>query len=483
MAEPTFDPYALAPESIQEPPQSLGLALRKIGPGLILAGSIVGTGELIATTNLGAQVGFSLLWLVVLSCFIKVFVQIELGRYAVSSGETTLTSLRRLPGAGVLLVWWWLIMMLGTQTQLGAMVGGVGQAFHLAMPDVSPWLAEAVSRGSPWLGDYIRSKPIMPWAFLTAASAAVLLVSGSYAVVENGTTALVVIFTIMTVVCVGILPWTPYAIDWQSVVDGFRFQVPESSGAIFAALAMFGITGVGASELFSYPYWCIEKGYARFAGPRGADADWERRAKGWLRVMRLDAWASMLVYTLATLAFYFLGGAVLFGEFGGKGIPQGDEMVPTLARMYAPVMGASAATWFFVVGGFAVLYSTLFVASASHSRLLTDFLRVNEFIVIRDHAQRLRWIRCFCVCYPTLALILYATIGEPRVMVTIGGFVQAITLPMICTVAVFLRYRRTDPRLRPGVLWDLFLWLSVVGMTIVAARPFVTLWQDFAAKK
>jgi hypothetical protein len=151
--------------------------------------------------------------------------------------------------------------------------------------------------------------------------------------------------------------------------------------------------------------------------------------------------------------------------------------------MYAPVMGRAAATWFFVVGGFAVLYSTLFVASASHSRLLTDFLRVNEFITIRDHAHRLRWIRFFCVCFPTLALILYATIGEPRVMVTIGGFIQAITLPMICSAAVFLRYRRTDPRLRPGLAWDLFLWLSVVGMTIVAARPFITLWREFAATK
>ena len=483
MAEPTFDPYALSPDSIQEPPQSLWHAMRKIGPGLILAGSIVGTGELIATTNLGAQVGFSLLWLVVLSCFIKVFVQIELGRYAVSSGETTLTSLRRLPGPGVLLVWWWLIMMLVTQTQLGAMVGGIGQAFHLAMPDVSPWLADGFTNVSPWLGDYIRAKPIMPWAFLTAASAAVMLVSGSYAVVEWGTTALVVIFTIMTVVCVGILPWTPYAIAWESVVDGFRFQIPKGSDAIFAALAMFGITGVGASELFSYPYWCIEKGYARFAGPRSDDADWSRRANGWMRVMRLDAWASMLVYTLATLAFYFLGAAVLFGEFNGKGIPKGDDMVPTLARMYAPVLGTTAATWFFVVGAFAVLYSTLFVASASHSRLLTDFLRINEFIVIRDHAHRRRWIRFFCVCYPTLALILYATIGEPRVMVTIGGFIQAITLPMICGAAVFLRYRRTDARLRPGLVWDLFLWLSVVGMTVVAARPFITLWQEFAAKK
>ena len=44
-----FDPYALPPEAIEEPPKSLWKALRKIGPGIILAGTIVGSGELILT--------------------------------------------------------------------------------------------------------------------------------------------------------------------------------------------------------------------------------------------------------------------------------------------------------------------------------------------------------------------------------------------------------------------------------------------------
>ena len=40
------------------------------------------------TTSLGADWGFMFLWLILFSCLIKVFVQIELGRYAISSGET-----------------------------------------------------------------------------------------------------------------------------------------------------------------------------------------------------------------------------------------------------------------------------------------------------------------------------------------------------------------------------------------------------------
>src|SRR6187401_2194667 len=93
------DPYALHKEAVKEPPASLWTALRQIGPGIILAGSIVGSGELLLTTNLGAKHGFLFLWLILFSCVIKVFVQVELGRYAISSGKPTLGALKEI-GAG-----------------------------------------------------------------------------------------------------------------------------------------------------------------------------------------------------------------------------------------------------------------------------------------------------------------------------------------------------------------------------------------------
>jgi hypothetical protein len=53
---------------------------------------------LIATTALGAKAGFVALWIILLSCFIKVVVQEELGRYTMSSGETTFRAFDRVPG-------------------------------------------------------------------------------------------------------------------------------------------------------------------------------------------------------------------------------------------------------------------------------------------------------------------------------------------------------------------------------------------------
>ena len=45
-----------------------------------------------------------------------------------------------------------------------------------------------------------------------------------------------------------------------------------------------------------------------------ARAAWEARALGWIRVMKVDASLSLVIYTAATVAFYFLGAAVLHRE-------------------------------------------------------------------------------------------------------------------------------------------------------------------------
>src|SRR5690606_2685654 len=132
---PDFDPRLT--DDVEDPPRDVWGILRRLGPGLIIAGSIVGSGELIATTKTGAQAGIALLWLVIIGCVIKVFVQVELGRYAISHGETTLAALDRVPGPRLRanwIIWCWSAMMLCTIGQLGGIVGGVGQAMALTFP-------------------------------------------------------------------------------------------------------------------------------------------------------------------------------------------------------------------------------------------------------------------------------------------------------------------------------------------------------------
>ncbi len=122
---------------LKNPPTTIRGILRQLGPGLIIAGSIVGSGELIATTAVGAEAGFVLLWLIIIGCLIKVFVQIEFGRFAITSGKTTLDGLNLVPGPKIRvnrLCWFWLIFTCVALIQLGGIIGGVGQAMAIQQP-------------------------------------------------------------------------------------------------------------------------------------------------------------------------------------------------------------------------------------------------------------------------------------------------------------------------------------------------------------
>ena len=144
----------------------------------------------------------------------------------------------------------------------------------------------------PSLANTIRERPDYPWAVLTCLTAIVLLWSGSYRRIESVTTVLVVGLTLVTVTAALALPATQFPIPWSDVVKGLTFGMPAEGIAV--AFGVFGITGVGAAELFYYPYWCLEKGYARNVGRCDNSPEWVHRARGWIRVMYLDAWVSII---------------------------------------------------------------------------------------------------------------------------------------------------------------------------------------------
>src|SRR5690242_18946908 len=72
--------------------------LKFLRPGFILSASIVGSGKLIATTVLGAKAGFAALWSIIVSCLVKVAVQLEFGRHAILTGKTAMDTFHQLPG-------------------------------------------------------------------------------------------------------------------------------------------------------------------------------------------------------------------------------------------------------------------------------------------------------------------------------------------------------------------------------------------------
>ena len=464
--ESAYDPYALPPDAIQDPPETFWAALRKIGPGIILAGTIVGSGELLLTTGLGAKHGFVFLWLILFSCVIKVFVQIELGRYAISSGKPTLGALKEIKVFGLSgkwLLWWWFAMLLCTVFQLGGMTGSIGQALNLAFPEFSDacaWIAERISPGT---AAYFHERREFPWAIVICLITAALIYRGTYRRIEWLTTAIVVTVTIVTVVAAASLGATDFPVRWEAVMGGLTFHIPPAG--IADAFAVFGITGVGATELFYYPYWCLEKGYARYVGLADGSPEWERRAKGWIRVMYLDAWVSMIVFTVSTVAFYMMGAAVLNPQ--GL-VPKGSALIDTLSRMYVAPFGEWARV-IFLIGAGAVLFKTLYLSCAANSRLVVDFLNLVGITQVTTAHARTQMIQRFCLLFPAIALVFYIFARDPQMMVRLGGIAQAATLPMIAICTLFFRYKRVDPRLKPRPIVDVLLWIAVISISIVAA--------------
>lgn len=425
----------------QSAPTDFAGTLKQLGPGLIVSASIVGSGELIVTTKLGADVGFTLLWFIIFGCLIKVFLQVELGRCAITKGMTTLQIINAVPGPRVgvsWLVWVWILMFVATFFQVSGMVGGIAQAIGLSgivLPDVA-------------------------LAFLITGSCAVLLYVGRYGFVERFSTIMVAGFTLFTIMAVFSLYWTDYGITSAQLVEGMSFGLPDEFTVAFAA---FGIIGVGASELIYYPYWCLEKGYAKHVGPDDGSEAWNDRANGWIKVMKWDAFASLIIYTGATIAFYLLGAAVLHG----KGLEvTNDTLMSSLSHLYSESFG-EVGLWVFIVGAIAVLYSTVFIATASNGRLMADLLGLFKLATIDSDEKRDKLVRRSCAALPVVYCVFYLSIGRPVTLVTIGAVAQALMLPFLSFAALYFLYARTRESQKPGSSWILFLWVSSILMAAV----------------
>ena len=448
-----MDSYALDRSCIKEPPSSFLGRLRHLGPSLILTANIIGSGELIMTTTLGARAGFTALWVILISCLFKVTIQLEFGKYAISSGKTTMQAFNELPGprwkGASWSIWTWLAIK-GFQTiQYGGIVGGVALVMKLAFPGTALWL----------------------WVALASLATTLLVFRGRYAQVERTSIILVAAFSLFTIFCVIVMQSTPFGINLADLGEGLKFRLPASIVGI--ALAAFGLTGVSADEIISYPYWCLEKGYARYTGPYERSGDWQSRAKGWIRVMYLDGILSMLVYTIATAAFYIPGAAILHSQ--GL-VPEGYALITTLSRIYTESLG-SGVLWIFILGALVTLFSTLFVACASGTRMFTDAFAQVGLLDYRDPDQRKKWIAYLSWILPLLWAILFLFIKAPVYMVMAGGISLTLLLIIVIYAAILFRYRWLKTEIRPGKAYDLFLWISILAISGVGVFTVYSLTQ------
>jgi manganese transport protein len=447
------DPYKRTTEGIKPAPTSFFGKLKYLGPGFILSASVVGSGELISTTTLGAKAGFVTFWVIIVSCFVKVAIQLEFGKQAIRTGETVMTSLNRLGGPRFgkqkanWSLWTWLFLWLFKPLQLGGIIGGVAIALNMAFPSIS----------------------ITWFAIIVGIVVASMVFKGYYSFIEKVSVVLMLLFTAFTIVAVFMLQKTNFAFTASDVIEGLTFKLPAV--AVGFAIAAFGLTGVGGDEIVAYNYWCLEKGYAQYTGPFENTDEWRKRAKGWIKVMNLDAVLSMVVYTLLTAAFYLLGASVLYqrGE-----IPAGFEMIETLSKMYTGAYGAWA-KGFFLFGSFMVLFSTLFSALAARTRIFSDLFGQLGWIDFFDLKQRKRTVAISAWVFPVLWVIALVWVKLPVVMVTIGGIITFFMLLIIVYAGLHFRYKQRQYGLESSRFYDAALWVSCIVIFLVGLYGAISL--------
>jgi len=438
-----FDPYHISNKSIRQHPSSLLMMLKFLGPGFILSASIVGSGELIATTVLGAKAGFAALWIILISCLAKVAVQLEFGRHAILTGETCMQAFNKLPGPkfgkGTWGVWILLVMQFFKVVQIGGILGGAAVVLHLLFPGITVYV----------------------WAFATAAVAAMLIFNGRYGLIEKASLLMIMMFTIFTIASLTSVQFTEFAFSFSDVINGFRFRLTGEEIAI--AIGAFGITGVASDEIIAYNYWCLEKGYACYAGVPDGSTAWKQRAHGWINVMYLDAVVAMILYTVVTMVFYLLGAAILHGN---EVVPNGNAVIETLALIYTQSLGAGAKT-LYLVGAFFVLFSSVYATLAYWTRVFPDLFGQLGWFNFSDLKKRKKMVSLLALLFPFIWACLFCYIEFPVLMVLSGGIIGSFMLLLVVFAGWHFKYG-CKQALPSGHFYTVIFWISIVSIIWVA---------------
>lgn len=434
-------------------PATFAGRLRHLGPGIVVAGSVIGSGELVLTSTLGAIVGFSLLWFLSIACWSKTIVQSELARICILNNATFLNVFNSMPGKVPgygkqvsWLVWFFFLNSFVVVFAAGGILGGAVEAVHLMFPD---WSYTAIAVG------------------LTVLTAAILG-TGSYQILEKLLLVMVSVFTVITVYCAIALQLSDAAVPVTQIFAAQSFDLPIEHLALI--VAVFSFTGVNIGESIFYSYFCIDKGYANHIGDTESRQG-KQRAKSWLKVMHTDVWITLILLTLVTVPFYILGASVLYAS-GME--PDNNNMIEVISRIYTEVLGPWAKD-LFLLGAFLVLYSTLLTWVGGDSRFITDNLIELGFVPDEDTA-RLKSTKIIGYAWPILFFVLLMFFESPLTMIILGAAAYAFSGPLVVGSIYYLRNRMLPEELRTGSVATALLHVAMIVLLLIGAGTIYALF-------
>ncbi|MFD5076162.1 Nramp family divalent metal transporter [Streptomyces sp. NPDC058371] len=308
-----------------------------IGPGIVVAATGVGAGDLVATLIAGSNFGYTLLWAAVIGCLVKISLAEAAGRWHLSTGSTLFDGWASI---GRWTSWFFVAYVVIWGFVYGAAaMSSSGLPLQALFPDVM---------GLKW------------WAILTGLVGLVFVWFNKYAVFEKVMTVLVGVMFVVTVYLA--IRVTPHLGD---AFAGLLPVLPDEKDSVLNTLGLIGGVG-GTITLAAYGYWVNAKGWTN---------------TGWMKVMRLDNRVAYITTGIFVVAMLFVGAELLHSS--NVAIASGDKGLIQLSDILEAQYGTATAK-FFLIGFFATSFTSLIGVWHGVSLMFADFVERNR----RDRAAR-----------------------------------------------------------------------------------------------
>ena len=362
-----------------------------LGPGLLISASFIGPGTVTTATVTGASYGFALTWAIVFSIVATIILQEMSARLGLMGGLSTGEAMRETfesPVAKLLM-----IALIVTAIGIGgaAYAGGDTTGTALALSDVTG-----------------LSIPVL--SCIIVAVIVVLLLTGSYKVIENFMTALVIILAlIFLITAVAVKP------DLGAMLKGI-FVPGLPDGSVLTAIALIGTTVV--------PYNVFL--HSNLVQEKWGDEPGELS----LKKARVDNVVSISIGGLITLAIVATAASTLFAQ----GIAA--ESAAELAEPLRPVLG-DFAPWALAIGLFAAGLTSAIAGPLGAAYAISGVLGWSSDL--KDIK-----FRAIYLAVVLIGLVIAVTGVNPIQVIVLAQAANGILLPV---VAFFLLYTMNNKKL------------------------------------
>lgn len=417
-------------ESVErrEAPSTWGSRLKLVGPGLVVAATGVGAGDMVSSLTAGTEYGTVLIWAIILGAALKFALTEGLGRWYMATKTTVLDGWHSMG-------WWatgYFLVYLALVTFF----------FGAAAPSASALAVMAMFPGV---------MPLWAWAVLHSVVFGFLIcIIGKYGLFEKVMEAFVGIMFLTVVGLALFLGPNIGELALGTVVP----RIPE--GSLPYALAVIGGVG-GTFTLVSYTYWVRERGWRR---------------PSWIPMMRTDLAVGYIMTGLFMVAMLVIGAELLFA--GGKSIADEGGLVALsdpIARRFGVVP-----SWLFLIGFWAAATSSITGAWNGGAYLFGDLIRTIRRVPEEQGEEYLSeksvWFRAFLVWVTFPPMILF-TLDEPVWVIITYASLGALFMPFLAITLMWLLNRRVDREYRSGLLSNIILGASVLLFAVLAVREIL----------